>query len=139
MNLLRNLLIILVLLLIIKIVFPFLFVASVIYDVSDDMPVRMRSVIDYWWERDKINDTHGWINLTYVDSTKKTSFIEYWINLSIYPRDSEGRDSINVFYANSTYPCADGEHWKVSVIMPANNTTYIMAFSAVHPDYPQLR
>ena len=85
----------------------------------------IRDTIDWWWESERINVTYGWINFTYTDSANETTSIQYWINDS---------DDVNLYSFNTTYPAT----WSVNQIVPTNNTTYIVHFSADHPRFESL-
>jgi len=85
----------------------------------------IRDTINWGWTSDRINTTYGWINFTYTDSANETTAIRYWINNST---------DANLYSFNTTFPTS----WSVNQIVPANNTTYIVHFSAEHPRFESL-
>jgi len=81
--------------------------------------------IEWKWISNDINITHSWINFTYEDHTNKTTFIEYWVNTS---------NDTNLFYFNAT----NISIWSINQTVNAENVSYMVHYSAVHPDYPSL-
>ena len=91
---------------------------------------EMRDTVNWYYSKNDHNNTFSWLNFSYYDSENKTTFIEYWINDS---------DRENIFYTNSTYPCNNSQVWRSDNLVNSENTTYLVHFSAIHPDYPELQ
>ena len=85
--------------------------------------------VNYWWTKEEINLTASWLNFSYKNSDNKTTFIEYWIN---------DTNNTNLFYTSQVYPCSSGIYTSNNVVNSSNNT-YVVHFSAHHPDYPGLQ
>ena len=87
----------------------------------DDMPT-------WFYVKNEINLSHSWLNFSYRDDLNKTSSIEYWINNTY---------GATVYHVNQSNPCASGVYTSNNVVNSSNHT-YIVHFSARHPDYPSL-
>ena len=107
-------------------------------DLSLDDSATLRSNIQYHWDSERINGSHGWINFTLIDSTDSTTRVKYWINKTIngsydepyYFYDSEVPDTNMTWTPNSSFI--------VTHLCNASNTTFVVHFSATNPDFPEL-
>ena len=87
--------------------------------------------VQWYYVKNSINLTHSWLNFSYNDLENKTTFIEYWIN------DTNLTSPTTLFYTNQVYPCSSGVYHSNNIVN-ASNHTYLVHFSALHPDYPCL-
>jgi hypothetical protein len=97
------------------------------YSLNPENDTRLEHVTYYWYEN-QIDLAHTWLNFTYVDDESKTTSIEYWIN------DTDG---IIIYYTSQINPCAGGDY-TANFIVNSSNNSYVVHFSAIHPDYPGL-
>lgn len=99
------------------------------FDFSPNNNTRLKNV-NYWWIKNEINITTSWLNFSYKDTENKTTFIQYWIN---------DTNNTNIYNTSQIYPCSGGVIYTVNQIVNSSNFTYVVHFSAEHPDYPQLK
>ena len=98
------------------------------YSFSPENDTRIDNV-NYWWVKNEINNTYSWLNFTYSDADKKTTLLKYWINDS---------NNTNLYYVAYINPCELGD-CKIPAMVNNSNHTYVVHFSANHPDYPNLQ
>ena len=87
--------------------------------------------VQWYYVKNSINLTHSWLNFSYYDVDNKTTFIQYWVN------DSNITSPTTLFYTSQAYPCSTGIYHSNNTVN-ASNHTYLVHFSAIHPDYPCL-
>lgn len=87
--------------------------------------------VQWYYVKNNINLTHAWLNFSYCNPDNKTTYIEYWIN------NSNTTSPYTFFYTAQTYPCSAGTYQSNNIVN-ASNHTYLVHFSALHPDYPSL-
>ena len=90
---------------------------------------EMHDNVQWWYQKESINLSAGWLNFSYRDINNKTTYITYWIN---------DTNSSIVYTTNTAYPCSTADVWESNNIVNASNHTYLVHFSAIHPDYPEL-
>lgn len=104
-------------------------------DFSLDDSATVWASVDYHWSKNRINNSHGWINFTYTDTTNSTWEVEYFVNRSV---NNSHNEPAYYFISSQNGTWVANSSYTVSQIVLANNTTFVCHFSADNPNLPSL-
>lgn len=98
----------------------------------------IRHNVDWWYTKNRIDLDTAWLNFTYQDNLNETWRVQIWIN-----RSWNNSYENNTYYYDSNIPDANiswtpNSTFTLNQSLDADNTTYILHFSAEHETYGTL-